>query len=120
MLEDMIYFFQIVVLLSCIYMTWRSRYALNGLTRGIILLLLLLIARRINDAFGVFDSVAILILSSAVVLLIAADLYYIYRQRDIYAMYQANWRKRIAELENQRRAAEARSSWDDETIKRYL
>lgn len=123
MLEDAIYLFQIAVLLACIYMTYQSRRALNGLTRSVILFIVLLIARRLNDAFGILDSVAVLILSSIVVLIIAADLSYIYRQRHFYEAWHKARGEREAQLERMRKHSEqlnARRNWDDEAVKRWL
>lgn len=104
-------------------MVWRSRQALNGLTRSILLLLALLIVRRLDDAFGILDGTATAILSSAVVALIAVDLHYIYRQRGLFAMYQRNRLERIAQLEKMRQQNEtklARKRWDDDSVQRYL
>ncbi len=118
MISHLIYLIQIGVLAACIYMTWRARKALNGLARGLILLLLLLIARRIDDAFRVFTEEQILILSSAVVAVIAIDIYAVYRERAIYAEYLRRRKERIAELEAMRQKSEEHKRWDDEAVKR--
>ena len=57
-----IYLIQIVFLLLCIGMTWRARRALNGMSRGLILLCVLLIVRRLDDMLGYLDSVGTLVL----------------------------------------------------------
>lgn len=97
--DKSIYIAQIVALLWCLYMTWRARKAMNGLVRGMMLLFLLLIVRRIDDAFSIFDNTGILILSSLVVIVITFDVYQIYKMRWLYALYLENRRTRIDELE---------------------
>jgi len=101
-IEHLIYLFQIALLCACVYMTWHARAALNGLGRGLILLFLLLIVRRVDDMLGYLDTIGVLVLSSAVVAVVAFDIYQIYKARDVYALYLQNRKKRIAELENKR------------------
>lgn len=118
-----VYLVQIALLLWCLFMVWRSRRALNGMLRGLILLLLLLIVRRLDDVghlFGlnIFDEVQMLILSSAVVVLIVLEIWKLHSQREIFARYLQNRRERIAQLENLRKAASARHAWDDDVIRR--
>lgn len=99
MLEHSIFIGQIVILGYCLYMLWRARQALNGLGRGMMLLIVLLIIRRLGDAFHVLGNTDILLLSSAVVLIVTYDVYRIYKARHIYALYLSNRQQRIAELE---------------------
>ena len=101
-LVTIIYIAQIILLCACIYMTWHARVALNGLGRGLILLFMLLIARRVDDVLGYLDTIGVLILSSAVVAVVTYDIYHIWRAREVYALYLHNRQKRIAELEQQR------------------
>ncbi len=103
----------IPLLVFCVFMVNRSRLALNGLYRGLVLLLsmlialiVLLIVRRVDDMLGILDSATILFLSSAVMLLVVSmvvvvtlDLYFLYRNRALYAMWQAARQKRIDDLE---------------------
>jgi hypothetical protein len=105
-MNDAIYAVQIAAMLTCIYMAWMARKAINGLSRGLILLCLLLIVRRIDDVFGILDTPATLILSSAVALVLLFDMYSIYKNREIYALYLENRKKRIDDLEAQREKAE--------------
>ena len=116
----MVYAAQIAALLACLYMTWRSKRALNGMARGMMLLMLLLIVRRVDDMTGILDNLQTMILSSAVVVLVTYDIYAVYRQRDVFAMYLENRKKRIDEMENQRKASEARKKWDEELPPRWL
>lgn len=97
-----IYLLQIGLLCACIYMTWHGRVALNGLGRGLILLFLLLIARRVDDLLGYLDSVGVLVLSSTVVVVVTYDIFQIYRARDVYALYLHNRKERIQTLESMR------------------
>lgn len=99
MIEKFIFLVQLVVLCGCLYMLWRARQALNGLGRSMILLIVLLIVRRLDDALQVLDGMGVLILSSAVVLVVAYDVFQIYRAREVYALYLQNRKRRIAELE---------------------
>lgn len=120
---EIIYIIQIVLLLltipplvACLYMVYQSRAALNGLTRGLSALLVMLIAlmvllsvRRLDDAFNIFNESATLILSSivalmsiSIVLLVTLDLHYLYRNRELFALYQRNRQKRIQQLEDMR------------------
>lgn len=94
-----IYLAQIAVLLWCIYMTWHARAALNGLGRGLILLFVLLIFRRVDDILGYLDTLGHLILSSAVVVVVAYDIHQIYKAREVYALYLRNRQERIEMLE---------------------
>lgn len=98
-LDKFIYIAQIVALLICAYMVFRARHAINGLARGVFLLLLLLIVRRVNDAFGILDETGVLILSSGVVVILMFDIWQVYKDRTIYAEYLRNRQKRIDELE---------------------
>ena len=116
----LVYSIQIVLLIACIYMVARARRALNGLARGLVLLLLLLIVRRIDDMFLILDNLQTMILSTAVVVVITYDIYQIYSRRDVFEFYLENRKKRIEQLEQLRRAAEARKRWDDETLQRWL
>ena len=100
---DLVYAAQITALVMCIYMIVQARYALNGLTRGLILLCVLLIVRRIDDVFHIFDETATAILSSAVVLVFFLDVYKLYQERKVYALYLFNRRKRMAELDEMSR-----------------
>jgi len=97
-----IYLIQIALLFACVLMTWRVRRALNGLGRGLILLLLLLIVRRVDDMLGYLDSLGALILSSTVVAVVTYDIYQIYKARDVYALYLRNRQERISKLEELR------------------
>ena len=97
-----IYAIQIAFLLACIYMTWRARRALNSLGRGLVLLFVLLIARRVNDMLGYLDTIGVLLLSSAVVIVVTYDIYQIYKVRDMYAFYLRNRQERIEKLESMR------------------
>lgn len=114
MIYQVVYLAQIFALLVCIYMTWRVRFVLNGLARGLIALFVLLIVRRVDDAFGILDTTATLILSSAVVIVVADDLYQIYRMRETLKAALLLRQKRVAELEADRYKAEqlAGKSWD--------
>ncbi len=102
MIETVIYLAQIAILCACIYMTWKARLALNGLGRGLILLFLLLVVRRIDDAFQILNDVGTLVLSSTVVALVAYDIFQIYRARHVYEIYWRTRKARIEELERQR------------------
>lgn len=127
MTETTVYLIQIAglllclpLLVACIAMVYQSRAALNGLMRGLIALLSLLIVlivllcvRRFDDAFNVFDNSAALIFSSIVVLvsisiviLVTVDLYYLYRNRELYTIWRVNQRERIEELETMRERSE--------------
>jgi hypothetical protein len=96
-----IYVLQIALLLTCLYMIWRVRLILNGLARGFVALILLLILRRSDDALHWMDETEILLLSSAVVLIVAYDIFQLYRNREIYAFYFRNREQRIEDLERQ-------------------
>lgn len=112
-----VYLFQIVVLSVCIYMAWHARAALNGLGRGLILLFMLLIFRRMDDILGYLDTIGNVILSSSVVVVVAYDIYQIYKAREVYALYLRNRRERISQLERIRQHDElnqARRKWDDD------
>lgn len=112
-MSTLIYSAQIVILLVCVYMAWRARAALNGLGRGLMLLMLLLIMRRVDDAFHVLSDVETVILSSVVVIVVFVDVYRIYQARDAYRVYLANRHKRMAELEAMRNQDEKQSGdWD--------
>lgn len=133
-----IYSAQIVMLLLCIpiaglsiYMVWHARLALNGLARGLILLLsmlivlvALLIVQRLDDMQDVLTPEMTAILSSAVALLMLAviivvlvDVSYLYRQREFYTTWRAARQAKETQLENMRKASEARKRWDDETLR---
>lgn len=101
---DLIYAIQIAILLMCVYMIIQARHALNGLSRGLILLCLLLVIRRIDDVFQIFDQMATTVLSSAVVVVFFLDIYKLYQEREIYALYLFNRRKRMAELDEMSKA----------------
>jgi ABC-type multidrug transport system permease subunit len=101
LLDKSIYIAQIVALLWCSFMIWKARQATNGLGRGMLLLLFLLILRRVDDAFSILDDTGVLILSSLVVMVIVFDVYQIYKMRGLYALYFANRQERIDELERQ-------------------
>lgn len=124
---EIIYIIQIMLLLltippliACLYMVYKSRAALNGLTRGLSALLVMLIAlmvllsvRRLDDAFNIFNESATLILSSivalmsiSIVLLVTIDLHYLYRNRELFALYQRNRQARIQSLEDMRAQSE--------------
>lgn len=96
---EAIYILQIVLLCACLYMTWNARAALNGLGRGLMLLFVLLIVRRIDDAFHILSEIETLILSSAVVIVVTYDIYHIYKAREVYALYLRNRQERIEKLE---------------------
>lgn len=97
--EKLIYIAQIIALLWCLYMVWRARKATNGLGRGMMLLFILLIVRRLDDAFGILDDFGVLILSSLVVMVITFDIYQLYKMRGLYTLYLENRQERIAALE---------------------
>lgn len=124
---EIIYIIQIVLLLmsipplvACLYMVYKSRAALNGLTRGLsallvmlMALMVLLIVRRLDDAFGILNSSATLILSSVValmsvsiVMLVTIDLHYLYRNRGLYIWWKRNQQERINEYESMREKSE--------------
>jgi hypothetical protein len=90
---------QIAVLAGCIYMTWHVRRILSGMAPGLIGLLVLLIVRRLDDAFDVLDTTATLVLSSLVVILVTYDLYKLFRMRHVYSVYFQNRQRRIDDLE---------------------
>lgn len=108
---NLAYAIQIAVLLGCIYMIWQARAALNSLARGLILLCILLIIRRIDDVFNIFDQVATTILSSIVVTILFMDIYKLYKEREVYALYLRNRQKRIDALEEMRSHSE-QSEWN--------
>ncbi len=108
---DLVYFVQIAVLVVCIFMVFRIRKMLNGLARGLILLFVLLIARRVDDIWGVYTNAQTAILSSAVVAVVAYDIWQIYRARKVYALYFRNRQKRITELESLRKDSAGRDKW---------
>lgn len=100
------------------YMAWRAREALHGLARGLMALMLLLIVRRLDDAFELFSQTETLILSSAVVMIVLLDVSRIYQAREVYRIYAVNRKRRMAELEEMRRRDEKFSgSWD--TLTRF-
>jgi uncharacterized membrane protein len=99
---EFIYSIQIALLITCLYMIWRARRALNGLGRGLSLLIALLVVRRFDDIFGVLDGTGVLILSSAVVAAVTYDIYKIYKTREVYETYLRNRRARITELEQKK------------------
>jgi hypothetical protein len=108
------------LLVACVYMAYKSRAALNGMARSLILLLallallvLVLIVRRVFDSLGFMDDVASLVFSSAVTvtsffiaLLTTVDVYYLYRNRAVYAARLENRRNREAQLEAIRERSE--------------
>ncbi len=97
--DKSIYIAQIVALLCCLYMLWKARKATNGLGRGMMLLFVLLIVRRLDDAFSILNDTGVLILSSLVVAVIVFDVYKIYSMRELYSLYLENRKARIDELE---------------------
>lgn len=126
-MQTVFYIVQIVLLLLCIpflgiciFMVVESRAALNGLARGLIALLSLLIAlsilisiRRIDDAFGILNSTTTLILSSivalvfiSIVMLVTIDLHYLYKNRGLYTWWKRNQQERINEYEAMREKSE--------------
>lgn len=113
-IEIVVYVIQIIVLLVCIYMTWRVRFALSGLARGLIALFILLIVRRVDDAFGVLSAAETVILSTAVVIVVADDLYYLYKMRETLQVSHLMRKQREAKLEAARKRSEelAGKSWD--------
>lgn len=111
---------QVGILMGCVYLAAASRRALNGFARSLIVLLLLFILHGFNDAFGFMDDAGNLVLTSLVVLLITIDLYAVYRQRDLYAQWADKRKQKIDELENLRKASEARASWDNDLPARWL
>lgn len=118
MVSTLIYFAQIAALLVCVYMAWRARAALNGLGRGLMLLMILLILRRVDDAFHVLSDVETVILSSVVVIVVLVDVYRIYEARDAFKLYLLNRHQRMIELEELRRKDETHSGdWD--TLTRF-
>lgn len=108
---EIVYAVQIVFLCICIYMVHRARFAINGMSRGIILLLALLIVRRFDDALGFMGPIAIAMLSSAVVAVIFLDIYHLYKEREIYALYLLNRKRRIDQLEAMRNESEQSKLW---------
>jgi|MudIll2142460700_1097286.scaffolds.fasta_scaffold19192_6 amino acid transporter len=128
-----IYAVQILMLLACMslfslctYMAYQARLALNGLARSIILLfsllillMALLILRRLDDALGLFDNT--IVLSSAVVLVacgialtVTLDMYYVYRQRDVYAAWMAARKAKEDSLEELWNKNERTRKWDQQ------
>lgn len=110
---QIVYLLQIIVLVGCIYMTWKARKALNGLGRGLILLFILLIARRVDDVWQVYNEAQTVILSSLVVGVITYDILQIYKARQVYAAYLRNRNRRIEQLEAMRKDDFGRDKWCD-------
>lgn len=108
------YVIQILFLLSCIYMAWRSRRALNGLANVMLILYAFLIIRRLDDMARNPEDVGIFILSSIVVLFVTLENLKIYRARDVYALYLRNRQERIESLEEMRAKSERTiGKWSD-------
>lgn len=108
------YVIQILFLLSCIYMAWRSRRALNGLANVMLILYAFLIIRRLDDMARNPEDVGIFILSSIVVLFVTLENWKIYKARHIYEFYLRNRQKRIAEYESMREKSERTiGKWSD-------
>lgn len=110
---QIVYLLQIIVLVGCIYMTWKARKALNGLGRGLILLFILLIARRVDDVWQIYNEVQTALLSSLVVGVVAYDIWQIYKARDVYAAYLRNRQERIDQLEATRMDSQGRDKWNN-------
>lgn len=102
MIYNVVYAAQIVLLVVTIGMVIRSRRALNGLTRGLVLLATLLIVRRFDDMFGILDGVGTLVLSSVVVVVFALDVWKIDSMRDLYAGWHQARQEKMQQLEQMR------------------
>jgi hypothetical protein len=99
---NLIYVIEILVLCVDIYMVYRARQALNGLFISMIALLTFLIVRRLDDMGRNADDLGILVLSSVVVIIITFDIFKVYKEREVYALYLRNRQTRIEELEQMR------------------
>jgi hypothetical protein len=125
--------FQIVALLACvamfslcIYMTYRARLGINGLARGVMLLLILLvgfmvlmIVRRIDLLYNIvgdevsFSSILV-VLACVIAFVFTLDMYYVYRQRDVYAAWMAARKAKEDSLEELWNKNERTRKWDQQ------
>lgn len=104
----------------CIYMIWRCRLVLNGLARGLTILIFAMVAlaillsvRSLHDLYGFMSADALLVLSSLIavvkfsaITVLAIDLYYIYRNLPIFMLSLANRKRRENDLETMRSRSE--------------
>jgi hypothetical protein len=111
-INEIIYSVQIVLLCGAIVMVVINRKAINGLARGLVLLAILLIVRRIDDMAGVLGETGTLVLSSVVVAVFFLDVWKIHRARWLYLLWSEARQKRIAELEKMRAPSDSASAWD--------
>ena len=116
--------FCVVMFGACLYMVYKSRVALNGLARGIVLLLLLLIGfmammivRRVDLIYNIvgdeisFPSILVA-MACVIAFVFTLDMYYVYRQRDFYSAWAAARKAREERLETMRAMNERGVSWD--------
>lgn len=102
MIETLIFIVQIVALVACIFMLWKSRKALNGMGRATMLLCVALIIRRLDDAWHILSDLEILVLSSVVVGLVFYDALQVYKDRELFALYWQSRQARIDQYEAMR------------------
>ena len=113
------YGLQFVLLIITIGMVTRSRKAMNGLARGLILLGLLLMVRRVDDvghlySLNLLDETVTMVLSLSVTIVFFVDVRTIDKIRDLYAQWHAQRRLKIAMLESKREQSERMNNWDQD------
>lgn len=97
---------QIAALLVYLIVIVYARGALAGIARGLFLLISLLIFKRVDEIFGIYDDVATLVMSYAVVIVLGYDLINVVRvsrENDRLRIEQARLQ---AEIDAQKRNAE--------------
>ena len=125
----------IALFAACIYMVFRARFAINGLARSLILLLVLLVAlcsllivRRLDSLLGLLDDTLLLtsvivVVACGIAVIITIDVSYLYRQREFYKAFLKARKQKEMLLESMRKEEEQRHlrrEWDDEPVKRIL
>ena len=120
-INHVIYAVQIIVLSASIAMVWRSRRAMNGLARGLILLAALLIIRRIDEFVGYLDDTGSLVISSVIVGVLFFDIWKVYHARWLYELWNEQRQQRIADLEEMRaRSERGYGEWDHQKVSRRV
>jgi hypothetical protein len=95
----LVYLPQFFVLLFCAFMIVKAWHSFGVLARGLLLLVILLALRRIDDVFDVFDSFQTAVLSWAVIVVVAWDIYHVWRRRQWFEFWQQKLKARERELE---------------------
>lgn len=111
-INNIIYALQIIVLSVTIGLVVINRKAINGLARGLVLLAILLIVRRIDDMTGFLGETGTLVLSSIVVIVFFLDILKIHQARWVYLLWHEARKKRIDELEAMRKPSNKLYPWE--------